>query len=461
METKRLRKSIFIFLVLILPIICDGADKLAFVSNYGKISHVQAVSDLDTFISALREIHPDLFFDCSEASFNEEYRKIKEQIPNRPISRTELYKHIQPLTTLLGDGHTQLYFPKEELIKDNPLVFPLSVEVDTNDSCIYVTHDYTFSDIKIRKNSKITSINGVGYKTLIGEMLNYCGGERPFFRLSKINRDFTHFLYMLSPCDTFIIKYSNDNETTENLIDAIPYLQCEFLTQNNNIANTLYSFEAVDNQTMVMTFNSFSNADQFSVFCDSMFRIIKDMDIENLIIDMRINGGGNSNIGDEFFQYISLVPFRQFDRTICKFSNLQKKLVLENFGMDYSSQPNGTYEQVVDSLIPLRPNPLRFRGNTYLLISHTTFSSAGSFSWAFKKFNMGTIVGEESGGMSVCFGDIVVYKLPNSGISSTISYARMYEYDANDRNIHGTIPDITIPQKDALTYILQYISEKH
>lgn len=424
-----------------------------------KINHVQAISDLEAFISALKEIHPDLFFTCNEASFNEEYEKIREQLPDKPISKIELYRYIQPLTTLLGDGHTQLYFPKDELTKENPLVFPLPIEVNTNDSSICVMNDY-FADSEIKKGTIITSINGIDADTLITEMLNYCGGERTFFRLSKINRDFVHFLYMLYPNDTFRLEYIDEKGKQESLINAIPYLQYETLTKGEAIVNTPYSFEVLDNRTVVMTFNSFSDIDRFKTFSDSMFRVIKKMNIKNLIIDMRMNGGGDSNIGDELFQYISSVPFRQFDKTISKYSDLQKKLAFENFGHDYSSQPNGIHELIIDSLTPLRPNPLRFEGNTYLLISHTTFSSAGSFSWAFKKFKMGTIIGEESGGMSVCFGDIVIYKLPNSGISSTISYARMYEYDSDDKNIHGTIPDITIPQKDALMYTLQYISER-
>lgn len=427
--------------------------------NSDKISSIQAISDLEAFTSALQEIHPDLFFGCSEASFHEEYQKIRKQLPDKPISKVECYKYIQPLTTLLGDGHTQLYFPKDELIKENPLVFPLSVEVNTNDSSICVTND-CFPDTEIEKGSVITSINGIDSNTLIAEMLNYCGGERPSFRLSKVNRDFIHFLYMLYPNDAFRIEYSNGKGKIESLIDAVPYLQYEALTKKEVVAKTPYFFEVLDSRTIVMTFSSFSDLDAFKLFSDSMFRAVKRMNIENLVIDMRMNGGGDSDIGDELFQYISSVPFRQFDKTIRKYSDLQKKLAFENFGHDYSSQPNGIYELPFDSLIPLRPNPLRFEGNTYLLISHTTFSSAGSFSWAFKKFNMGTIIGEESGGMSVCFGDIVIYKLPSSGISSTISYARMYEYDADDTNIHGTIPDITIPQKDALMYTLQSISKR-
>ena len=59
--------------------------------------------------------------------------------------------------------------------------------------------------------------------------------------------------------------------------------------------------------------------------------------------------------------------------------------------------------------------------------------------------------------MSVFFGTIVMYQLPNSGISRTISFARMYEYAADDSNIHGTLPYITIPQKDALIYILESV----
>ena len=59
--------------------------------------------------------------------------------------------------------------------------------------------------------------------------------------------------------------------------------------------------------------------------------------------------------------------------------------------------------------------------------------------------------------MSVCFGDIVIYKLPNSHINSTISFARIYEYDSNENDIHGTIPDVITDGKNALEYAVKYI----
>ena len=93
------------------------------------------------------------------------------------------------------------------------------------------------------------------------------------------------------------------------------------------------------------------------------------------------------------------------------------------------------------------PKKKSLRSSVYLLISHHTFSSAGSFAWAFKEFGMGTVIGEESGGMNVSFGDIIYYKLPVSGLSCTISFKRFWQYGADEKEIHGTLPDYAVPQK--------------
>ncbi|MCD7901206.1 MAG: S41 family peptidase [Bacteroides sp.] len=426
-----------------------------------KISQYQATEDLNAFASAMQEIHPDLFFECKEETFHNILDSTRNNLPPTDITAIDLYKHIQPLTTILGDGHTQLYFPKKELLDKNPSVFPLSVEINTNDAKIYVTDDYREGESVIQAGAQILSINGQSYQSLISQMLPYCSGERPFFRLSKINRDFTHFLYMLYPVDEFTVEYVNKEQRKEvSSVKGIPYKLYIQSDLHERISPKPYSFQIIDGNTALMTFNAFADIEKFKVFAKDMFTQIKESNINQLVIDMRMNGGGDSRIGDELFQYISPVPFQQFSKTIIKYSDLQKKLALENFKKDYSSQPNGIIENKTDKLIPLRPDSLRFDGDVYLLIGHTTFSSAGSFSWAFKEFKMGTIIGEESGGMSVCFGDIVIYRLPHSQIESTISFARLYEYNADDKNIHGTMPDIILPQEQALEYALNDIKSK-
>lgn len=293
-------------------------------------------------------------------------------------------------------------------------------------------------------------------------MLVYCSGERPFFRLSKINRDFVYFLYMLYPSETFDIRCETDGTEKRYRIKAMSYNEVVTAipkTVKQLQSYSLYIPDTLQN-TAIMEFNAFADIDRFEVFADSMFRVLKEKEIGNLIIDMRMNGGGDSRIGDELFQYVSPVPFQQFEKEIVRFSDLLRKLASREFTDKHSTKPNGIEViEIGDKLIPLRPNPLRYTGNVYLLISHTTFSSAGSFSWAFKKFDMGKIIGEESGGMSVCFGNIVIFRLPHSKIASTISFARMYEYKADDKDIHGTMPDVEIPANKAMDYAIKQIKK--
>lgn len=430
------------------------------ISSTHLFAQTKHLEDLGAFVSAMQEIHPDLFFKCDEASFHRAYDSIRNTISATDLSPIDLYRKAQPLTTMLGDGHTQLYFPTEELKAKNALVFPILVEVNTNDSTLYVAREFREGDTVLEKGTQISSINGKDYKQLIAEMLTYCSGERIFFRLSKVNRDFTHFLYMLHPDRQFTVKYLVNNLPDEMVADALPYNRYETLVTSNTPQKEPYQYEVLDNEIALMTFNAFSDLNRFKTFAKSMFTELKEKEIRNLIIDMRMNGGGDSNIGDELFQYISPVPFQQFGRYITRYSDLQKRLAKENFGNDYYSHPNGIDSIKTDTCMSLRDNPLRFQGKVYVLISHTTFSSAGAFSWGVKKFNIGTLVGEESGGMNVCFGDIVIYRLPHSHIASTISFARVYEYGADDKNIHGTMPDVIIPQEKALEQVLQMIKKQ-
>ena len=418
------------------------------------INREEALADIDSFAHALKEIHPDLFFNCPEQTFNDSLNHIRNQFTQPTYSPLDLYKRLQPLTTLLGDGHTQLYFPKEALEKENVPVFPLLVEVNTNDSTLWLNHDFSNGETTLKKGTQLISINGKDYRSLIADMLPYCGGERIFFRLSKVNRDFVHFLYMLYPANRFSVGYRTGNLQKECVVNAVPYREYAQNLAEQTPHREAYQFEIKDRHTALMTFNAFTNLEQFKLFADSMFRSLKEKQIEHLIIDLRMNGGGDSNIGDELFQYIASQPFQQFGKYVTRYSELQKKLAKENFGTDYSTHPNGLDTTSSFPLIRLRPNPLRFNGKVTLLISHTTFSSASAFAWAFQKMKRGVLIGEESGGMSVCFGDVVIYRLPHTHIASTLSFARVFLYDADEADIHGVLPDIETSKEEALHYAL-------
>ena len=210
----------------------------------------------------------------------------------------------------------------------------------------------------------------------------------------------------------------------------------------------------------IIEFNEFQDMEKFKVFLDSTFQVLQKENIGNLIIDIRRNGGGSSLLGDKLFQYISPVPFRQYGKTIIKYSDIQKQIYKTRHNWDITN-PNGI--EIINQdgeLIALEENNLRYKGNVFLLISHTTFSSAANFSWAFKYFKMGTVVGEETGGMAVQFGETVAPTLPNSGFLIGISSKKFYSYGATDENIHGTLPDYAVEAENALNFTIDLITRE-
>ncbi|MBD5318511.1 MAG: hypothetical protein HDR85_02090 [Bacteroides sp.] len=61
--------------------------------------------------------------------------------------------------------------------------------------------------------------------------------------------------------------------------------------------------------------------------------------------------------------------------------------------------------------------------------------------------------------MNVCYGDILMYRLPVSNLSTSISFKRFWELRADENDIHGTLPDVTVPSADALDRAMELIKK--
>ena len=115
-----------------------------------------------------------------------------------------------------------------------------------------------------------------------------------------------------------------------------PSIQEETINESN-----VYNFRTLPNKNIgIIEFNACWNLDRFTLFLDSAFKVLQKEDIGNLIIDIRRNGGGDSDLGDELFQYISPVPFAQFGKTIVRYSDKMKQ-AYKNYGWEPPKNPNG------------------------------------------------------------------------------------------------------------------------
>jgi len=421
------------------------------------------LQDVEILFSSIEEIHPNIFAVLSEEDFNRDLQEIKTNLKS-DLNVFDFYKLVDPLVAKFSDGHTILGFPYAELKKTNGLFFPFPINVNTKDSSITIFKNYSKIEELVPLGAQIISVNNIPIKKLVAEMMTYISGEKDFYKLNRLEYLFTPLLYILHKSNEFQLEYIFEKKKQTIYVTGINYNERyeRSIQKKNRKKYKKYSFKQIPNKNIaVVDFRSFSDFNTFEIFLDSIFTIIKNENINNLIIDIRRNGGGNSKLGNEFFQYISQVPFRQFGKTIIKYSKLQKKFYKEQYNSRIPFFVNGIKVfGKKPKLKKLRRNNLRYTGNTFLLISNTTFSSAASFSWAFKYFNMGKVIGQETGGMAVCFGDVIRQKLPYSNLRFGVSHKKFYQYGATDANNHGTIPDYEVPSIDALKFTIDLIDNK-
>ena len=423
------------------------------IAPSGKLSKQQAIFDIDGLIYGLSQVHPDIFSVCKQEDLLRAVNKAKESLPDS-VSKIQLYRAASPIVSMIGDGHTSLAFPYDDFFTSELKRLPLFVNVLPDRSIICSSS----LDSIIKKGDRILSINGKSADNMIEDMIPFVSGEKPHYRLSGVNASFQALFNMLYPSDNYDIKYQPEG-SEEILSVTFPAVtfdeikkRCPRTSTGGNYDDYSYSIDSINN-VAVMDFRKFIDVKRMEHFADSMFRELSVRNITNLIIDIRNNGGGNSQVGDVILRYISSTPYIQMDKALIRITPLTSKL------MGNRGAPMFTFWEAdsTDFIQPRSAEEGHFNGNVYLLISNQTFSSAGSFAWAFKECQMGTVIGEETGGMNVHFGDILPYSLPISKLTAYIPFKRFWQLRADENDIHGTIPDIRVPSSEALAKAMEII----
>lgn len=423
-------------------------------ASNGKLSREQAEFDIRALVYGLSEIHPDIFSSIRQVDF---FRAINEAIESLPDSVTtmELYRRTAPIVAMIGDGHTNLNFPFNDVFTRELKRMPFLVDVLSDKSIICRAS----LDSIIPSGARILSINGMSAEEMVNAMLPYVAGEREHFKLSRVDHNFPALRHMLFPADAFEVVFLPAGAKKQQKVTYQATLFEEVKRRIPALTNTEdkppYSFEIDKAKNVaIMDFREFSNVSQMERFADSLFQCLRNDNIGNLIIDLRNNGGGNSTVGDVLLRYISPKPFKQMDKALVRISPLTIKLTGDNTltpGFFFYETSPEKY------IVPRKNEEGHYNGHVILLTSNNTFSSAGSFAWAFKECGIGTVIGEETGGMNVCYGDILSYRLPVSGLVCSVSYKRFWQLHADENDIHGTIPHVAVPAAQALDKAMEII----
>ena len=423
------------------------ADKLGIYFTFCErdrlLSPEEMKEDLDTLFSAIVEIHPNPYASISKEEFDSLKSEVYKSI-NKSMSISDFWKITAPVVASIGDGHTYLNMPDGEwfyqLTSDNRFIFPILLHI-IQDSVLVKKN---FSSAPIRSGDYILSINDVPIRKIINECIPYISGELYHFKISLLERNFPQLLFFIYGFkSSFKVKIKNvDGEIREYNLEGID--KKEYDKKISDTCDTNFYFEEIPElKTCIIRFNFFTRREEFSKFLKKTFTEIKRENYKYLIIDLRKNGGGSSEIAEDLLDYLTAKPYRFFGGGKVKISKYTLKFVKENLSIK---------KPVVDTFYTFKsdlkmppPNPLRFTGKLFVLVSNYTFSTASGFAAVIKDFQIGTLIGEETGGLPTCFGDSWSVILPNSHLSLYVSWKYFIRPNGDSRYIRkGVIPDIIV-----------------
>ena len=215
------------------------------------------------------------------------------------------------------------------------------------------------------------------------------------------------------------------------------------------------------NNTALITLNSFSGSTLRGFFRRSFRRIRKD-DINNVVLDIRSNGGGKINLSTLLTQYVTRQSFRIADsatvatKSLGPYTKYVKDGWLNNLGLRFLTKKRsdgrrhfGYWER--KTFYAKKKN--HFGGNLYILTNGPTFSASTLLCNDLKGQPGITLVGEEAGGgwygnNGVMIPDIT---LPNTHLRVRLPLVRLVQYHHVQKDGHGVMPDVLVPPNyDAL-----------
>jgi len=436
---------------------------LCFAQNLNKISVQEAKEDINDLINTIESVHYNPFHKIDKHSVIEIKDSIFRQWNEDSISYREFTKTGMYLTSLMSNGHTSFDW-------QNPLLFPeltsssfLPFKAKLIENELVVTSS---SSELIKEGAVISSINNQNAVSLFRNVMSLSGGIDPFKEVVSERLFPLYLFFFLKEDSGYNIKIKSGEEKFIHGVN----LQEVFNFIRSDIDKKNYSFEIIEEDIGLISYNKCEDYKAFGKFLDSTFHQISSKGIDNLIIDLRFNSGGNSSLNDQLLSYITTKEYRQssgrfwkVSKEVCqkiKQDSLWNDFLEETFLETYVNSDDQSIINAIDYSFTENPKPKYFfKGTHCFLIGSYTFSSANYLADAIKSFNLSTLIGVPTGEFTNDFGEQVEFQLPRS--KSFFFVPTTYDLGANKNEFIMTpvTPDI-LSEEDPINSAIKYLTKK-
>lgn len=416
-------------------------------------SPAQIVEDAEYLHAKLKSKHPHLYLYTAKDSVETFFKTISESQDS--LTALEFYNKISLFSEVIKDGHTLLFPPAETLNFHNNQSAFFPFKLFCKESRLFVEADYS-STGKLEPGSEILSLNDVSGDSILqhclkrlmrdGHNMNY-----PFWILNNYFTDY--YSYFFGHPASFTIKFRSGAGIVEEW--TIPALGKNDILANrskrygnrakarglNQTENDGITIEIDSSSSLsILTIRDFDShvlkrlyQQDFSKSLKAHFSQIRQSPVNNLILDLRGNQGGNLKNGILLLSLLMSEPFQVVERFAVVGNSESEDMNARN--KDIKGKGTRVF----------KPQPDAYSGNLYVLVDGGSFSNSGIVASAIRHYRRGVIIGEETGGNEkVLCGDESLTVLPNTRLQVYIPTRQFVIRDTPGNEGRGVIPDFII-----------------
>ncbi|SEP55292.1 Peptidase family S41 [Lachnospiraceae bacterium NE2001] len=350
----------------------------------------EALDDLEEVMDCLRKYHIS-FVDGLTPEVQAKYEEVRADFESKDtVKRIEFVRGVRSILHEIYDAHTTLETWDPMLLSDGP-------EMESRGYSIY-------------------SVNGLT-EDLMKELVEpYASYETP--RYISVSMDNLFYLDLCGVEAPFEVVWKNvDGEeesrtyNREDFINVDEYydLLDKYMPSDNK--NETYVYYEIDEEksVAVLTLKHCWISKHYRDVLREMFTEIKEKNIENLAIDLRGNGGGDTYVVNELFKYLPIDTYYQGDN----FRKIRwNYLTFNQSGKTKNKRNTG----------------LEFDGNLYVLTDEDSFSSSMLFAEMVVDNGLGKVIGESPAESCNSCGEITQFYFDDIGMwlsVSTVEYTRI------------------------------------
>ena len=434
--------------------------------NLPTYSKSELTEDFNLLVNSLKEGHTGLYWYSSEVQFDSVVTSQRKYIKDN-LNGLQFYNIVAPIVAYSKEDHCDIYLSEtiSDFINQKGNFLPLAV-LSVNEK-IYVLNKPK-ENIKI-KGFQLIKVNGKPIEKIYDTLFNTFASDG-FIKQSKYRwldnlRFSEYYARTIGQPNNFEIEVLNPETGVTKSFELQATNKQGLSKIGKDVA--LYSdlesadFQILPNKAALLTFNTFANENyeemqtDFRTFVSNSFKKIDSLDIENLIIDIRENGGGTEGNEDYLFSFLADKPYNKyknveisaFNYSFYEHTDINTKADIEEFEKDIRKEhflaEDGRIlrKDGIEEVEPLKPNS--YKGKVYVLISGWTYSGGAEFSSLMRQHTNAIFIGEETGGGF--YGNTSGYglelTLPNTKISVDIPMLK-FSLDVDKGTFgRGVIPD--------------------